>query len=238
VSDILLLDIETLPGTAYVWSLWGENVPVQQLVTPSRVVCWSAKWLGKPEVLFGAEWKGGHNRMLRQIHRLLSRADAVITYNGDKFDLPKLHGEFLLAGLDMPGGGATSIDLYKTAKKLGYISNKLVFVAPLLSIGEKESTGGFDLWRKVDQGNKQAQKDMESYNKQDTVLLESLYYKLRPYIKNHPYLGDVDGRHCPACESPHIQKRGVRRTKGFIIERLHCQECGSWSDGTRRKAGK
>lgn len=234
MPNILMLDIETVPGTAYVWSLWGENVPLERLNTPSRVVCWAAKWVGKPTILFDAEWLHGHDHMLHGIWELLNEADAVLTYNGDKFDLPKLMGEFAAAGLGSPGP-LTSIDLYKTAKKLGFISNKLEFVAPHLGIGEKVKHSGFRLWRGVDSGDPKAQAEMEKYNKQDTRLLERLYKRLMPFIKNHPYLGEGRPEACPACRSKRVQRRGVRRTKSFLIERLHCQACGAWSDGKRSK---
>jgi len=76
---------------------------------------------------------------------------------------------------------------------------------------------------------------MERYNKQDARMLEKLYPKLRPYIKNHPYLGVGRPSECPACNSSRVQRRGLRRTKSFLIERLHCQACGSWFDGVRSK---
>lgn len=234
MSKILLLDIETLPGLAYVWSLWGENIPLERLIRPGRVVCWAAQWLGEKEVMFGAEWEdGGRDRMLDRIFHLLAQADAVITYNGDKFDLPKLLGEFATEGLGHPGPSA-SIDLYKTVKKLGLQSNKLAFAAPHLKIGEKIKTEGFSLWAGVDAGDYRAQNKMKKYNQQDTRLLGRLYKALRPFIKSHPYLGDKAGA-CPACGSSRVQRRGNRRTKSFLVERLHCQGCGAWSDGVRRK---
>ena len=236
MSKILLLDIETMAAKAYVWSLWGDNIGVNQLIEPSRVICWAAKWLGEKETEFAAEWAGGRKRMLRRIFKLLQQSDAVLTYNGDKFDLPKLMGEFAVAHMGHPGP-ITSIDLYKTSRKLGFISNKLEFVAPHLRIGEKVKHAGFPLWKGVDNGNPASQELMEAYNREDTALLEELYMFLRPFVKNHPFLGETDSRHCPVCEGSRVQKRGSRRTKAFVIERLQCQDCGSWSDGTRRKVG-
>jgi len=233
-NKILMLDIETLPGTAYVFSLWDHHIPLERLKTPPRVVCWSAKWLGKKEMYFSAEWLHGRASMLERIHVLLDEADAVVTYNGDKFDLPKLMGEFAGARLRSPGP-LTSIDLYKTARKLGYISNKLEFVTKHFGIGEKIKHEGFRLWKRVDQGDPIARRKMEVYNKQDVRLLDRLYKYLRPYIKNHPYLGQAKARCCPTCGSKKVQKRGTRRTKSFFIERLHCQACGAWGDGVRTK---
>lgn len=228
---ILLLDIETAPGTAYVWNLFDETVPLERLITPGRMLCWAAKWYrGDWHV---ADERGNRKAMLKSLHALLSEADAVVTYNGDKFDLPKINGEFMAAGLN-PVPPVPSIDLYKTAKKFGYQSSKLQFVATHLGIGQKAETGGFKLWRDVMDGDEKAWAKMLRYNKQDVALLEKLYTKLRPYIKTHPRLHASNGC-CPACGSAKVQKRGNRRTKAFFVERLHCQGCGSWFDGRRFK---
>jgi len=233
-SKILLLDIETAPTLAYVWRMYDENISVNQIVQPTRILCWAAKWVGEPAISFSAEWDVGPKQMLEGIHKMLAAADAVVTYNGDKFDLPKLNGAFAQHDIPSPGP-ITSIDLYKTVRKLGFQSNKLEFVAPLLGVGKKTDTGGFQLWADVEAGCPKAQRLMARYNKQDTRLLEGLYKKLRPFIKNHPYLGVGGVNEGPACGSKHIQRRGVRRTKSFFVERLHCQDCGSWGDGAKSK---
>lgn len=230
---ILLLDIETAPATAYIWRLFDENIGLEQLITPSRILCWAAKWQGGKG--YQADERIGRIPMLTALHKLLSDADAVVTYNGEHFDLPKINGEFIAAGLD-PVPPIPSIDLYKTVKQLGYQSNKLAYVAKHLGIGQKISTGGFQLWADVLANSKQAWDKMLKYNKQDVVLLEKLYTKLRPYIKSHPSLhAPTNGNGCPVCGSAKIQHRGERRTRAFIIERLHCQGCGAWSDGRRQK---
>jgi hypothetical protein len=234
-SKLLLLDIETAPTLAYVWRMYDENIGVEQIVKPTRITCWAAKWVGKKGVMFASEWQYDRKVMLQTVWDLLQECDAVLTYNGDKFDLPKLMGEFAREGLGSPGQ-LTSIDLYKTVRKLGFQSNKLEFAAPHLGIGEKVKNSGFRLWAGIEAGDPQARKEMEKYNRQDTVLLEGLYKTIRPFIKNHPYLGIGGVGECPACGSSNIQRRGMRRTKAFFIERLHCQACGSWSDGVRRKA--
>jgi uncharacterized protein YprB with RNaseH-like and TPR domain len=112
---ILILDIETRPAVAYVWRLFKENVGIGQVLEAGGVICFSAKWFGEKGFQFYADWTVGHEEMIRAAHRLLSEADAVVTYNGDKFDLPKLRGEFLLANL-LPPPPLTSIDIYKTVR--------------------------------------------------------------------------------------------------------------------------
>lgn len=229
---ILLLDIETAPATAYVWKLFDENIGLEQLITPGRIICWAAKWYRGE--MFAADERKGTRPMLAQMHELMSEADAVVTFNGDKFDLPKLNGAFVESGLP-PLPPTPSIDLRRTTKKLGYISGKLMFLGGHLGIGEKIDTGGFKLWADVLKGDERAWAKMVRYNKQDVVLLERLYTRLRPYIKSHPALYRRDSMCCPACGSGKVQRRGHRRTKAFTIERLNCQGCGSWFDGSRQR---
>lgn len=233
-ARILTVDIETKPAQAYVWGLFDQNVSLSQLIAPSAPICVAAKFLGEKEVYFFSDWGDGHDDMIRGIHALIMEADAVVTYNGDRFDLPKLRGEFLLLGLP-PIPQVTSIDLYKVVRKLGFQSGKLEYIGPLLDIGGKIKHEGFSLWTKVMAGNGPAQARMEKYCKGDVRLTERGYLKLRPYITNHPYLSDIASHNCGACGSGFLQKRGFRRTKAFLIQRMQCQDCGSWSDGTRRK---
>lgn len=232
---ILLLDVETLPGTAYIWSLWDTGVPLDRLISPGRITCAAFSWFGEKGSTFVADWHpGGRSGMLKSLHTVMGEADAIITYNGDKFDLPRLTGEFVEQGLK-PLPPLTSIDLYKTVKKLGYQSGKLEFVAPYLKIGAKVKHEGFRLWRLVMDGDPGARKRMEKYNRQDTSLLSGLYTRLRPYITSHPFLHSDTPHACPVCGGSHVIHQGYRRTRAFKVERLQCQECGHWHTGKRKK---
>jgi hypothetical protein len=236
-NKILLLDIETKPAQAYVWRAYGEqNIGVEQIIDAGAIICVGLKWLGAKETFLYSEWEHGTAEMLRQVHAAMSEADAVITYNGEKFDLPKLQGEFLLAGLG-PTPPVTSIDVVKAVRKFGYFVNRLAFIGPFLGVGAKIKHEGFDLWVKVMEGNQPARNRMSRYCKQDVKLLEKLYMKVRPFIKDHPHMGNVKGHECGACSSKQVQSRGYRRTKAFRIQRLQCQTCGSWQDGKREKVG-
>lgn len=236
-NRVLVLDIETKPAQAYVWRAYGEqNIGVEQIIDAGAIICVGLKWLGDRETHLYSEWEHGKDEMLRAVHAAMSDADAVITYNGEKFDLPKLQGEFLLAGLG-PTPPVTSIDVVKAVRKFGYFVNRLAFIGPFLGVGAKIKHEGFDLWVKVMEGNVPAQRRMARYCKQDVKLLEKLYLKVRPFIKDHPHMGNTKGHECGACGSKQVQSRGYRRTKAFRIQRLQCQTCGSWQDGKREKVG-
>lgn len=233
-QNVLVLDIEWRPTKAYVWQAWKQNITPEKIIEHGGLLCVGAKWLGDKETFLFSEWEHGHEGMLGLIHEMMSTADAIITYNGDKFDLPKLHGEFVLYGLP-PAPPCTSIDVLKAVKKFGYFMNRLAFIGPFLGVGGKLENEGMALWTKVIDGDENAQKRMAKYCIQDVKLLEKLYLKIRPYIKTHPHLGRTGAEQCPSCGSSHAQSRGSRRTRSFKIQRLHCVSCGHWYDGTRSK---
>jgi hypothetical protein len=232
-SRVLFLDIEWKPAVAYVWRMYDENISPDQLIDEGGLLCFCAHWLGEKKPLFFSEWEHGAAEMAFQAFQLLSEADAVVTYNGDRYDLPKLRGHLLLNGMrDVPP--PTSIDLIKTVKKLGFVMNKLAYIGPLLNAGKKFKHEGFQLWRSVLEGDQKAQTRMEKYCVQDVQVLRELYERVKPFIKDHPHLGDAKGA-CGSCGSNHLQQRGWRRTKVFKVQRLQCQDCGGWSTGQRVK---
>ena len=228
---ILFLDIETAPAIVYTWGLHDVNIGIEQIIKPSRIICWSAKWFGAKQILYRDE-RSGTKTMLREMRELLCQAHAVVTYNGDGFDLQKLSGEFVFHRIP-PAPPVASIDLFKTVKGLGYISGKLAFIGPYLKIGEKVRHEGFPLWKACLDGDDAAWARMRDYNMQDTELLEGLYTLLRPYIRNHPYLGE-GGLECPACQSRRGESRGTRRTRNYIVQRIQCRDCGSWYSGRKQ----
>lgn len=232
-NKILVCDIEWSPATAYVWKMWDENIAPDQLIDAGGLLCFCAHWIGTKDFLFMSEWKDGKKSMAKELRKLLDEADAVVTYNGNRYDLPKIRGHLLLEG-EKPFAPPTSIDLIKTVKGLGFVMNRLAYIAPLLGIGSKMKHEGFRLWRSVLEGDNKARARMEKYCVQDVRVTAKLYTKILPFINNHPHLGNDKGE-CGACGSKHVQLRGFRRSKFFKTQRLQCNECGSWSTGKRIK---
>jgi DNA polymerase elongation subunit (family B) len=225
---ILLLDIETSPNTAYVWSIWQENIPLARLIDSSKVLCWTAKWFGEEHVMFDSIHKSREKAMLKRVHKLMNDADAVVTYNGNKFDLPVLNKEFFLNRMGPPAP-YKSIDLYRTTKsKFKFVSNKLDYISQQLGLGSKIETD-FSLWVKCMEKDDEAWAKMEEYNTNDVILLERLYEEILPWITTHPnhsvYTGTLV---CPRCGGNHYQRRGFAISAAGKYHRLHCQDCGHW----------
>jgi uncharacterized protein YprB with RNaseH-like and TPR domain len=190
-----------------------------------EVLCWAAKWVGDEQIFFSSKNQTTKKNMLKKIHKLLDQADAVVTYNGNSFDLPILNGEFAKLGL-YPPAPSKSIDLLKIVKaKFRFPSNKLAYVAPALGCGEKMGNSGHELWVKCMAGDVEAWREMERYNINDTILLESLFNKLRPWMRG---IWSPDTLGCRTCGSHNLQRRGYHHTTVSTFQRLQCQDCGSW----------
>ena len=245
---ILFLDIETQSHLVRAWGLFNQNISINQIQTPGRTLCAAWKWDNIKKVEFDSEWDHfnmsddpheGYRGFLQSLHRVLDEADIVVTYNGKRFDVPTLYKEFVQHGLPPPAP-FHHIDLYQTVKRqFRWASNKLDFVCQQLGLGAKVHHKGMDLWNEVEQGCPKAQKTMERYNRMDVVLLEKLYKRILPWIKNHPtvsLLGErtesPESHVCPSCGGHHLQHRGYRTTKTRRYKRYQCNSCGAWSSET------
>ena len=228
-AKILCLDIETSLILAYTFGIRDQHITHKQIANDrgGRLIhCVGLKWLGKPARVY-TEWEHGYEGMLKAVHDDLLEADAVVTYNGAKFDLPKLQGQFQLIGMTPPPP-PTGIDLYLAARKLGHICNKLDYLAPLLGLGGKVKHPGLEMWIDVFNGCPVAQKKMARYCAGDVRLTEDVYKALRPYIPNHPALAIPKHGQCKACGSTRLISNGTRATTATIYQRVQCQACGSW----------
>lgn len=225
------MDIETAPNVVHVWGLWKQNVAINQIIDAGYVMCWAAKWIGEEEILFDSVERSGAKKMLQRVHALLEEADAVIHYNGSKFDIPTLNKEFLIHGM-LPPATYKQIDLLKTARsQFKFPSNKLDYVAKALKVGQKVKHAGHELWIRCLAGEAKAWEEMETYNIGDVIVLEAVYHKLLPWIKGHPNHGlynDVADV-CPNCGGVHLERRGYAFTAAGKYQRFQCKDCGTWS---------
>jgi DNA polymerase elongation subunit (family B) len=234
---ILMLDIETAPNKAYVWGLWQQNVGLNQIVDSGYVLCWAAKWYGQKEVMFDSIYKSKAKDMLKRIHKLLEEADVVMHYYGSNFDIPVLNREFVIHGMTPPAP-YKELDLIKTVKqKFKFASNKLDYVCQKLGLGKKHHTT-FELWVDCMANDPAAWKTMEKYNRNDIILLEKLYDRIRPWIKGHANHSVYEAALiCPNCASTSITRRGFHYTSTSKYQRYRCGGCGNWFRSGRSLAG-
>lgn len=235
-KKILLFDIETTPNIGYTWGMYEQNVI--EFLQQSYLLSFAYKWAGDKTV----KAYGLHNftnfkkdktndlELVKKLWQLFDEADIIIAHYGDGFDIKMSNAFFAKHGLPPPSPYKT-IDTKKEAKKyFKFNSNKLDHLGEYLGLGRKITTGGFSLWKKCMAGDLQAWSKMIKYNKQDVVLLEEVYNKLKPWMKTHP---DVSGVHadleqCKHCGSFNTQRRGFSVSRSGKRQRIQCQDCSAW----------
>lgn len=235
---VLLVDIETAPMLGYVWSLWENNVSLEQLHSDWHVLSWSAKWLGDSEskIMYKDQRKAkdisDDKDLLRGIWKLLDEADIVIGQNSKAFDHKKLNARFVYHGMQPPST-YRHIDTMIIAKKhFAFTSNKLAYMSDKLCTKYKKlkptKFPGFSMWLECLAGNQAAWKEMEKYNKHDVLALEELYRKLIPWDSslNFNVYHDTPHTVC-SCGSTNFVKNGYSFTNAGKFHRYKCTDCGA-----------
>jgi hypothetical protein len=234
---ILTIDIEWRPMQSYTWGIWDQNIGLTQIIDDGGLLCFAAKWFGQKNIIFSSE-NDGHDVMVRLAHELLSEADVLVTYNGDKYDIKKLNGEFMLAGM-APPRPYKSIDLLKTNKaRFDLPSRKLDYLVQRSGVGSKVPHNGFELWTGCMAGDPAAWALMEKYNRGDVIVTEKAYLRLLPWITNAPHLGMFTGDEfcCPYCGSTKLARQ-VFPTHTLVqsYTLFECTNCHGWIRGTTRQ---
>lgn len=242
---ILLIDIETAPILGYVWSLWKQNVGLNQIKEEWYILSYCAKWLHEPEIMYRDVRENPHSdeSLMEPLWKLLDEADIIIGQNGKAFDMPKIQARLIMAG-HMPPRPYKVIDTLIMAKQqFRFTSNKLEWMtgesAGLTTLKKNQHSKfpGFTLWAECLKGNPEAWDEMKEYNIPDVTSMEELYLKLRPWYVGHPNLAAyVESTEvlCPKCLSPDIKQHPETPftfTQTGKYEMYHCNSCGGFSRG-------
>lgn len=246
-ARILTIDIETQRAVVESFDLWPKYIAIDRIVTPSRILCFAAKYHDEDDVHFHSSWEDGDEKSYRAMigaaWDLLDSADVVCTWNGVRFDEQWFNAEFIRLGFTPPSP-YRALDLFQVSKKkfkAGLLSLKLDWSAKRLLGDRKKSHEGIDLWHEIRYGNKtqqrNAQKLMQEYCIKDTAITDRLIDKFLPWTGMNFALYDSDADdgkpRCTKCASENLHKRGFFYTTAFSYQRYRCADCGSWSRGKR-----
>lgn len=254
--NILFWDIETSPIFAATWSLFQDHNSHDNILEDWKIICASWKWQRSNEIHSVAWGNSPNNKksavtkmddanVIRKLYKVLSAADIIVAQNGDNFDWKKFQTRCIELGLSaMPR--PQMVDTLRVARKeFRLTSNRLDYLGKYLGVGAKVETPK-DLHMRVIRKEKGALDLMLKYNKGDVALLERVYNKLLPYIRNHPnynaYVDDSNGKIkpevCTKCGSDHIQSRGRRGTLAGPRKVYTCMTCGNSMTGQLLKSMK
>lgn len=239
-ARVLLFDIEVsrehVEGYRNGW-----DFKVVKTTKHQEMMCFAYKWLGESKIHYVSRNEVTYDEMLGILHDILSEADVVIAHNGNKFD-NKMANRFFIHNHMLPVRPYKSVDTLQVARSMfKFPGNSLNALCEYLGIGKKEKITYADIEDEFLNGDKKAERLMRKYNIQDVKLLEELYFRLRPWIKNHPNIGDIeqlDGV-CPKCGSPNLNKEGTHARRGGRVQSYSCSDCGGWcNEASLNKKGR
>lgn len=242
VPKIFIFDIETAPLKSYVWSLWKDSVPLDRVISDWFIICWSGKWLYSNEIVGDCltpeeAIEEDDYRVCKSLYDFINEADIVVAHNGDRFDIPKINARFIIHDFP-PTKPYLSVDTCAVAKRqFGFASNKLDALAGYFGFNHKLKTD-FNLWRGCLEGDEESLSYMLEYNMQDVKLLEEVYLKLRPWMKNHPnYANFLDSKEplCSKCGSANLEllEGQYYYTQVGKYQLYRCKDCGGIVRGRR-----
>jgi len=203
---------------------------------PTYMMAWAARWQGSKRVIartlpdYSTYKKAptDDGALAKELHDLLDEADVVIAHNAD-FDVKKANARFLANALPPPSPYKTFCTLKLARRAFKFDSNKLDSLGGYLGVGRKVKHTGINLWLGCMDGDPASWATMKKYNKQDVVLLERVFEKLRGYATNFPDANMWSGANCcPVCQSGHIQHRGYNVSRAGRKQRFQCRDCGNW----------
>lgn len=227
----LILDIETSYNIVPTFSLWPKFISHDNIIQDWYIICAAWKWSGQKRVHGAYTYDTNDYGVVKKLREAVIEADEIVYHNGDRFDFKKLNTRVILNGLN-PMPKPKSIDTLKQAKKhFAFTSNRLDYIGRVLCDDKKLDTGK-NLWFRVLQGEKKAVDEMYKYNKQDVLLLEKVWDKLRVHIDYgvNPNINELLGDKCTniQCGSSNLQSRGYRYTIAHKYRRYQCQDCHKW----------
>lgn len=206
----LYFDLEVSPNIVFSWRTgYRLNIDPDNIIEERKIICVCWKWEGSDEV-HSLTWdkKQDDKKLLKDFIKVMNTAHEIIGHNSNNFDTKWLRTRALLQGVDMLPH-YVSIDTLKHAKNGFYFnSNKLDYLAKLFGEGQKKDNGGFNTWKKIVlDKDADALQLMVDYCKQDVVILEKVFNKLQPYVKNTTHYGVLFGEEkysCPSCSGYNI----------------------------------
>lgn len=231
-------DIETSYSLIAGFDLYNQNHSHKQIVEEWYII--SAAWMfegdDKPSSI--STYTKDDRKVVEKLYEVLGETDILVHHNGDKFDVKKLKARAIQLGMP-PLKPVTTIDTLKVARKeFKFTSNRLDYIAKYFGVGAKSDTSS-GLWLSVLMGDPNAVDEMESYNRQDVVILREVYKKLAPWMTNHPSMGTLihgdDRGHCKVCGGGRLHIKAYKLRGKEKYPQYQCQDCGSYKTATSHK---
>jgi len=205
--------------------------------TFGTILCIGYKWLGNPRVRVPTILDySKHNflddkGLVKAFAEVYNSADYSCGHYAQRFDVPMIQSKLIKYGLP-PLAPVPLIDTWRVARdNFKLHSNRLATIQEFLGCTHSKTGINFDDWLQAAHGSKRALRQVVEHCRLDVLVLEEVFLKLRPLMKNEParhLFTNTDGEACVSCGSKRVQSRGYQVTRTRKFQRFQCQDCGRW----------
>ena len=187
-KKVLFFDLEVSPNTVFTWNV-GRKISInhESIINERKIICVCWKFEGSDKV-HSLEWNHNDDKeLVKKFSEIFNSADIVIGQNSDNFDIKWLRTRCLFHKIPLKVK-VNSIDTLKMDRQsFRFNTNRLDYMSKFLGNEGKTETS-FGLWKDIVLYNdKKAMKTMVDYCKNDIVILEQVYNKLKPYCKERKF---------------------------------------------------
>lgn len=240
-QKIILFDEETSPAKGYFFGgLYEVNITkVEEPETIITISYWDSttnqikhisQWDFK-------DWKKNvwnDRSLVKHFREVLINGnyDLIAGQNSDQFDIKLFNARLAYHNLK-PLPEYNTLDTKKLAKgKLKLHSYSLDYMAWYFGLKGKYHHSGMDMWFASRDGNKKAQKEINTYCDKDVWLTKEILFRILPFIKLPSSYNRNDGIHLncsnPNCGSINLKRDKLRKTStGWRIQ--YVCKCGKYT---------
>ena len=176
-------------------------------------------------------------------YNVLKTADVIIGHNMKGFDIKKFNTKIIEYGYaPLHFKAAQIIDTLTLSRRyFKFSSNRLSYVAKKLGVDAKDASPD---WNKILDGSESELRYMRKYNKQDVIVTEQVYDKLKGWHDTHINLNmiaqikDSEGLPvvaCRVCLSGNLMRDGFAYNATTKSQRHKCKDCGANTYGKKEK---
>jgi hypothetical protein len=170
----------------------------------------------------------------------VAEADIIVGHNINGFDTKHLRRKVLLHDLE-PIPPVKAVDTLTAARSaFNFPFNSLAEIAKELGCEQKDKVNEKD-WFAAAWGCEKAIKKIVKYMKQDVIVSDDIFTKLRPHLVNYPNLNSFieEGLICDRCQSYNMKEHKKRVIAGGQLKiQFQCQDCGGYKTPNAREMKK
>ncbi len=200
---ILYYDIETAPQQQYAWGSGKWDTRPLKVTKPRYHLSVTYLWEGSDETHFVGlnqdpnfrpdyphtkARKGIDRWVIGELWNLFDRADMTVAHNNIRFDLKRTRARMMSMGMNppMPSKDMDTLRMYRQVA--AFPSNRLDELARELGVEGKHKHPGLSMWWGCMEGDPDMWAEMETYNRQDVVVLRDVYHRIVPWLTVNPGL--------------------------------------------------